>query len=168
MGLVTAEYSHRPQLPGAFPRLRPRFLLLIIASSCCPPQARIPTPTLFGRWFCRRVNALTLRIAHIVLYCGIVAADDGAHQQLINRTSAGRPPIAPTPRMVLDPAHRNPRHIHLDQGLLDRALAPPITLDDRRLEGLLAKLRYPQPHQPWSVACARSGRTHIAASVLRS
>ena len=47
-------------------------------------------------------------------------------------------------RDVLDTANRDSRQIHLDQGLLDRALAPPVTLDDRRLEGLLAKLRYPQ------------------------
>ena len=53
----------------------------------------------------------------------------------------------PTPqrfRDVLDPANRDPRQIHLDQGLLDRALTPPIALDDRRLEGLRPKLRYPQ------------------------
>ena len=45
---------------------------------------------------------------------------------------------------VLDPAHRDPGQIHLDQGLLDRALAPPVTLDDRRLERLRPQLRYPQ------------------------
>src|SRR6202035_4344792 len=31
---------------------------------------------------------------------------------------------------VLDPADRNPSQIHLDQRLLDRALAPAVTLDD--------------------------------------
>ena len=63
-------------------------------------------------------------------------------------------------RDVLDPAHRDPGQIHLDQGLLDRALAPPVALDDRRLEGLLPKLRVPSaaPRRPWSAACARSGR----------
>ena len=35
---------------------------------------------------------------------------------------------------------------YTDQRFLDRALAPPIALDDRRLKGLLAKLRYPQLH----------------------
>src|SRR5262245_16351049 len=49
-------------------------------------------------------------------------------------------------RDVLDPAHRYPGQIHRDQGLLNRALAPPIPLDDRRLERLLAQLRYPQPY----------------------
>ena len=49
-------------------------------------------------------------------------------------------------RDVLDPAHRHPGQIHLDQRLLDRALAPPIPLDDGRLERLLAQLRYPQPY----------------------
>src|SRR6516164_6620489 len=38
------------------------------------------------------------------------------------------------------------RYIHLDQRLFDRALAPPIALDDRRLERLPAQLRNPQPH----------------------
>jgi len=37
---------------------------------------------------------------------------------------------------VLDPAYRDPGQIHLDQGFLDRPLAPSITLDDRRLKGL--------------------------------
>src|SRR5215472_7152518 len=49
-------------------------------------------------------------------------------------------------RDVLDPTHRYPGQIHLDQRLLDRALAPPIPLDDGRLERLLAQLRYPQPY----------------------
>ena len=42
----------------------------------------------------------------------------------------------------------------------DRALAPPITLDDCRLKPLLAKLRYLQPHflRPWSADCAHNGR----------
>jgi hypothetical protein len=34
--------------------------------------------------------------------------------------------------------------LRVDQSLLDRALTPPVTLDDRRLEGLRPKLRYPQ------------------------
>ena len=41
---------------------------------------------------------------------------------------------------VLDPAYRDPGQIHLDQSLLDRALAPPVALDDRRLEGLRPEL----------------------------
>src|SRR5262249_33312544 len=49
-------------------------------------------------------------------------------------------------RDVLAPAHRYPGQIHLDQRLLHRALAPPIALDDSRLERLLAQLRYPQPY----------------------
>ena len=62
------------------------------------------------------------------------------------RHRRGRNPRAPQGLgNILDPANRDPRQIHLDQGLLDRALTPPITLDDRRLKGLLAKLRYPQP-----------------------
>src|SRR5262249_3750518 len=42
--------------------------------------------------------------------------------------------------------YRGDAGIHLDQRLLDRALAPPIPLDDSRLERLLAQLRYPQPY----------------------
>src|ERR1700721_3891375 len=42
---------------------------------------------------------------------------------------------------VLDPADPNPSQVHLDQRLLDRALAPAVTLDDGRLEGLAPKLR---------------------------
>jgi hypothetical protein len=44
-------------------------------------------------------------------------------------------------RDVLDPPHRDPGQIHLDQFFLDRTLAPPLALDDRRLEGLRPKLR---------------------------
>jgi hypothetical protein len=51
-------------------------------------------------------------------------------------------------RMVRKLEHFQKMHrfidVHLDQGFLDRALAPPITLDDRRLEGLRPQLRYPQ------------------------
>src|SRR5262249_58368912 len=49
-------------------------------------------------------------------------------------------------RDFLAPSHRHPGQIHLDQRLLHRALAPPIALDDRRLERLLAQLRYPQAY----------------------
>src|SRR5215831_3822584 len=63
------------------------------------------------------------------------------------RHRRGRHPRAPQClRDVLDPTHRYPGEIHLDQRLLDRALAPPIPLDDGRLERLLAQLRYPQPY----------------------
>src|SRR5262249_15334559 len=63
------------------------------------------------------------------------------------RHGRGRHPCAPQRlRDVLDPAHRYPCQIHLDQRLFDRALAPPVALDDRRLECLPAQLRYPQPH----------------------
>src|SRR5262249_20131595 len=63
------------------------------------------------------------------------------------RHRRGRHPRAPQClRDVLDPAHRHPGQIHLNQRLLHRALAPPIALDDRRLERLLAQLRYPQPY----------------------
>src|SRR5262249_26394616 len=63
------------------------------------------------------------------------------------RHRRGRQPRAPQClRDVFDPAHRYPGQIHLDQRLFDRALAPPIALDDRRLERLLAQLRNPQPH----------------------
>src|SRR2546430_10351800 len=63
------------------------------------------------------------------------------------RHRRGRHPRPPQClRDVLDPAHRHPGQIHLDQCLLDRALAPPIPLDDSRLERLLAQLRYPQPY----------------------
>src|SRR5262245_28648274 len=40
---------------------------------------------------------------------------------------------------------RRTGQVHLDQRLFDRTLAPPIALDDRRLERLPAQLRYPQP-----------------------
>jgi hypothetical protein len=36
--------------------------------------------------------------------------------------------------------------VHLDQRFFDRALAPPVALDDRRLEGLPAELRHPERH----------------------
>src|SRR5262245_50008490 len=63
------------------------------------------------------------------------------------RHRRGRHPRAPQClRDVLDPAHRYPGQIHLDQRFFDRALAPPIALDDRRLERLPAQLRNPQPH----------------------
>jgi hypothetical protein len=42
---------------------------------------------------------------------------------------------------ILDPADRNARQVHLNQRLLDRALAPTVTLDDGRLEGQAPKLR---------------------------
>ena len=42
---------------------------------------------------------------------------------------------------VLDPAHRDPGEIHLDQRLLDRALPATVALDDSRLEGLPPELR---------------------------
>ncbi len=38
--------------------------------------------------------------------------------------------------VILDTLDRDRRKIHLDQGLLDRTLAPPVTLNDRRLERL--------------------------------
>src|SRR4051812_14472503 len=41
---------------------------------------------------------------------------------------------------VLHPTHRNARQIHLDQRLLDRALAAAVPVDDRRLKGLAAQL----------------------------
>ena len=47
---------------------------------------------------------------------------------------------------VLDPADRHPGQVHLDQGLLHRALPPAIALDDRRLERLLPQLRHLQRH----------------------
>src|SRR5262249_28795027 len=63
------------------------------------------------------------------------------------RYRRGRHPRPPQClRDVLDPAHRHPGQIHLDQRLLHRALAPPIALDDSRLERLLAQLRSPQPY----------------------
>src|SRR5690606_37339683 len=47
---------------------------------------------------------------------------------------------------VLDPAHRYASQIHLDQRLLDRGLATPVALDDRRLERLATKLRHLELH----------------------
>src|SRR6476660_10500319 len=41
---------------------------------------------------------------------------------------------------VLHPTHRNARQVHLDQRLLDRALAAAVPVDDRRLKGLAAQL----------------------------
>ena len=58
--------------------------------------------------------------------------------------------VAPVGRNGVAPGRGHHRgavgELHLDQGLLDRALAPSITLDDRLLEGLLAKLWYLQPY----------------------
>src|SRR4029077_20899835 len=45
---------------------------------------------------------------------------------------------------ILDTAHRDPGQIHLDQSFLDRTLTSTVTLNDRRLECLRPKLRYPQ------------------------
>ena len=73
----------------------------------------------------------------------------GSRRDLLVHVRHGRGRHARAPqsfRDVLDPPHRYPRQIHLDQCLLDRALAPPITLDDRCLEGLLAQLGDPQPY----------------------
>src|SRR5262249_30539871 len=57
-------------------------------------------------------------------------------------------PRRPHRSSMLSPARPTapPRQIHLDQCLLDRALAPPIALDNGRLEHLPAQLRYPQPY----------------------
>src|SRR5262249_60894343 len=67
---------------------------------------------------------------------------------LVWRRPRRRHPPAPPQslRDVLAPAPRSPGQIHPDQRLFDRALAPPIALDDRRLERLPAQLRNPQPH----------------------
>jgi hypothetical protein len=46
----------------------------------------------------------------------------------------------------LDPPHRHAGQVHLDQRLLDRGLAPPVALDDRRLKGRLAQLGHLQGH----------------------
>src|SRR5215467_3515149 len=63
------------------------------------------------------------------------------------RHGRGRHPRAPQClRDVLDPAHRYPCQIHLDQRLFDRALATPVALDNRRLEGLRPKLGDLQPY----------------------
>ena len=51
------------------------------------------------------------------------------------------------------------RQIHFDQCLFGRALAPPIALDDRGLEGLLPKLDILSGSRwPWSAVCARNVR----------
>src|SRR5262249_11658053 len=74
-------------------------------------------------------------------------------------------------RDVLDPAPRHPGQIHLDQRLLHRALAPPIALDDSRLERLLAQLRHPQPYlaslglQPALVVASAAIATRLAALI---
>src|SRR5262249_53780526 len=44
------------------------------------------------------------------------------------------------------PPPRLPVKIDLNHRLAPRRLAPPIALDDSRLERLLAQLRYPQPY----------------------
>lgn len=43
---------------------------------------------------------------------------------------------------VLDPPGGDARQVHLDDGLLDRGLAPAVALDDGRLEGRPAELRH--------------------------
>ena len=43
---------------------------------------------------------------------------------------------------VLDSPGRDAREVHLDDGLLDRGLAPAVALDDGRLEGCAAQLRH--------------------------
>jgi len=67
---------------------------------------------------------------------------------LVEITNGGRRnPRAPQ-RLgdVLDPAHGNAGKIHLDQRFLDRRLATPVALYDRRLERLTPKLRHLQCH----------------------
>src|SRR5262245_24769691 len=88
------------------------------------------------------------------------------------RHRRGRHPRPPQClRDVLDPAHRHPGQIHLDQRLLHRALASPIALDDCRLERLLAQLRYPQPYlaslglQPALVVASAGIATRLAALI---
>ena len=63
------------------------------------------------------------------------------------RHRARRHPRAPQ-RLgdVLDPAHRHPSQIHLDQSLLDRTLPALIPLDDRRIKSLTPELRHLQLH----------------------
>jgi hypothetical protein len=61
-----------------------------------------------------------------------------------DKGSLGRPREIAAARN--NPAHRNARQMHLDQRFLHRGLAPPGTFDDSRLERLLAKLQYLQPH----------------------
>lgn len=43
---------------------------------------------------------------------------------------------------VLDPPGGDARQVHLGDGLLDRGLAPAVSLDDGRLEGRPAELRH--------------------------
>lgn len=63
-------------------------------------------------------------------------------------------------RIVLDTAHLYSRQIHLEQGHLDRALTPPIVLNDRRLKGRSPKLGGSSNvfRRPSSSNCACSGR----------
>ncbi len=49
-------------------------------------------------------------------------------------------------RDILDPTYRHARQVHLDQRLLDRALAPSVTLDDRRLNVCARSFGNLQPH----------------------
>src|SRR5262245_46070156 len=93
-------------------------------------------------------DAVEINIRVVALDRTIAPRLDGPIDLLVQvRHCRGRHPRAPQSlRNVLDPAHRYPGQIHLDQRLFDRALAPPIALDDRRLERLPAQLRNPQPH----------------------
>src|SRR5262245_66513356 len=92
-------------------------------------------------------DAVEINIRVVALDRTIAPRLDGPIDLLVQvRHCRGRHPRAPQClRDVLDPAHRYPGQIHLDQPLFDRALAPPIPLDARRLERLPAQLRNPQP-----------------------
>src|SRR5262249_44029913 len=93
-------------------------------------------------------DAIEINIRVLVLDRTIAPGLDCPVDLLVQlRHRRGRHPRPPQClRDVLDPAHRHPGQIHLDQRFLHRALAPPIALDNSRLERLLTQLRYPQPY----------------------
>ena len=63
---------------------------------------------------------------------------------------------------VLDPPGGDAREVHLDDGLLDRSLAPAVALDNGRLEGRAAQLR----HAELDLAGARDEPPRVVAAAV--
>jgi len=88
-------------------------------------------------------DAIQVHVGMLTLDRPIAPGLDGCVDLLVQvRQGRRRNPRAPQSlRDVFDPPYRDAGQIHLDQYFLHRALAPPVALDDRRLEGLRPKVR---------------------------
>ena len=63
---------------------------------------------------------------------------------------------------VLDSPGRDAREVHLDDGLLDRSLAPAVALDNGRLEGRAAQLR----HVELDLSCPGDELSRVVAAAV--